>query len=149
MVPTFHDNQLLIVNRLAYRAFDLDWVPGLEDAASLRFGEPKRGDIVVFIAQTSPAERDFIKRIIGLPGDTVQVQAGRVIVNGVAYAEPYIEGPPNYEYPRAVVPDGKVFVLGDNRNNSLDGHVWGSLEEKTLMARAWVRYWPPWRVGLL
>ena len=142
MVPTFQNNQLLIVNRLAYKAFDLDWVPGFDPTASLRFGEPKRGDIVVFIAQTSPAERDFIKRIIGLPGDTVQVHLGQVLVNNVAYSESYIEGPPNYEYPRAIVPAGKVFVLGDNRNNSLDSHLIGMVDQSSIIGRVDLRYWP-------
>ena len=142
MVPTFESNQLLIVNRLAYRAFDLDWVPGLGDAGTLRFGEPERGDVVVFIAQTSPAERDFVKRVIGKPGDRVEVRGGRVLVNDVAYEEPYIEAPPNYNYPAVVVPPGKVFVLGDNRNNSLDSHLIGMVDQSSIIGRVDLRYWP-------
>lgn len=148
MVPTFQNNQLLIVNRLAYKAFDLAWLPGA-GAGSLQFGAPQRGDVVVFIAQTTPAERDFIKRIIGIPGDTVQVHAGRVLVNGVPYDEPYIEAPPNYEFASAVVPAGKVFVLGDNRNNSLDSHLIGMVSQSSIIGRVDLRYWPFNAVGVV
>jgi signal peptidase I len=148
MVPTFQNNQLLIVNRLAYKTLDFSWLPGAENNA-LTLGTPRRGDVVVFIAQTTPAERDFIKRIIGLPGDTVQVKSGHVIVNGVAYDESYIESPPTYDYAQAVVPPGKVFVLGDNRNNSLDSHIIGMVDQSSIIGRVDLRYWPFNAMGVI
>ena len=142
MAPTFATNQLLIVNRLAYRGLDLSWLPGADGLAIRPFGTPRRGDVVVFIGQARPIARDFVKRVIGVPGDTVEVRDGRVIVNGVAYAEPYINAPPAYTYPPAVVPPGKMFVLGDNRNNSLDSHLIGMVEQSIVIGRVDLRYWP-------
>ena len=79
----------------------------------------------------------------------VNVENGVVRVNGVPLDEPYVRSAPLYRLGPVTVPEDHVFVLGDNRNNSLDGHVWGFLEEDALIARAWVRYWPPWRFGLI
>lgn len=142
MVPTFQNGQLLIVNRLAYRSFDLGWIPVLGRDHWQPFGAPHPGDVVVFIAQTNPKERDFIKRVVGLPGQTVAVRDGHVLVDGVAYAEPYIEAPPTYVYPPTVVPPGHLFVLGDNRNNSLDSHIIGMVAESSVIGRVDLRYWP-------
>jgi len=143
MVPSFHDGDALIVNRLAYRTFDLGWVPVLGRDGWRPFGPPERGDVVIFIAQKVPAERDFVKRIIGVPGDTVEVRDGHVLVNGVAYEEPYIAAAPAYEYKAQVVPAGKLFVLGDNRNNSQDSHLIGMVDQGEVVGRVDLRYWPP------
>ncbi len=143
MVPTFHDGDALIVNRLAYRTFDLGWIPVFGRDGWQPFGAPTPGDVVIFIAQTVPAERDFVKRIVAVPGQTVAVSGGHVIVDGVAYAEPYIAEPPNYEYQPQVVPPGKLFVLGDNRNNSQDSHIIGMVDQHELVGRVDLRYWPP------
>ena len=126
MVPTFHDGEALIVNRLAYWTFDLGWLGGQDGWQP--FGTPKPGDVVIFIAQRVPRERDFVKRIIAVPGQTVEVKNGHVIVDGVAYDEPYISAPPTYEYKAQKVPAGKLFVLGDNRNNSQDSHLIGMVD---------------------
>ena len=91
----------------------------------------------------------LVKRLIAKEGDVVRVTGGVVYVNGHALWEPYVGTPPGYEMPALRVPAGHVFVLGDNRNNSLDGHVWGFLPEKALLARAFLRYWPPQRIGTL
>ena len=149
MAPTFATNQLLIVNRLAYRGLDLGWLPGADGLAIQPFGTPRRGEVVVFIGQAKPVERDFIKRIIGVPGDIVEVRDGRVRVNGVAYEEPYILAPPAYAYPSAVVPPGKLFVLGDNRNNSLDSHLIGMVSQSIVIGRVDLRYWPFAAAGLV
>ncbi len=143
MVPTFHDGDALIVNRLAYRTFDLGWIPGIGRDDWQPFGSPQPGDVVIFIAQTVPAERDFVKRIVAVPGQTVAVSGGHVIVDGVAYAEPYIEAPPAYEYKPQMVPSGKLFVLGDNRNNSQDSHLIGMVDQHEVVGRVDLRYWPP------
>lgn len=142
MVPSFHDGEALIVNRLAYRTLNLGWVPVVGRDAWQPFGSPKQGDVVIFIAQRTPKERDFVKRIIGLPGQTVEVTKGRVVVNGVAYDEPYISAPPNYEFKTQAVPPGKLFVLGDNRNNSQDSHVIGMVDQSEVIGRVDLRYWP-------
>ncbi len=149
MVPTFHDGDALIVNRLAYRTFDLGWVPVVGRDGWRPFGAPQQGDVVIFVAQKVPAERDFVKRIVGTPGDTVEVRNGRVIVNGVAYEESYIASPPTYEYKPQVVPPGKLFVLGDNRNNSQDSHLIGMVDQAELIGRVDLRYWPPGSAELI
>lgn len=123
MNPTLQNGELVLVNRLAYR-----------------LGEYERGDIVVFHFTSSPPQ-DLIKRIIGLPGDDVQISAGRVLVNGTLLDEPYIAAPPLYEG-NWRVPEGSLFVLGDNRNDSSDSHSWGMLEMQKVMGKALLVYWP-------
>ena len=129
MRPTLQDGEYILVNKLAYM-----------------LGEPMRGDIVVFIFPVNPAE-DLIKRVIGLPGDTISVQNGVLSINGVTMNEPYINAPPAYEGTWQVAP-GELFVLGDNRNDSRDSHQWGLLPIENVIGRAVVIYWPPeeWQV---
>jgi signal peptidase I len=114
----------------------------------VKFTGLRRGDIVVFTPPV-PSEDDYLKRVIGLPGDTVQVKGGKVLVNGTALTETYIAEAPRYNYGPVEVPDGKILVLGDNRNYSYDSHAWGLLDESAVHGRAWIRYWPLNRVGLL
>ena len=129
MRPTLQDGEYILVNKLAYKT-----------------GEPHRGDIVVFVFPVNPQE-DLIKRVIGLPGESVSVHNGTVSVNGVALAEPYIASPPAYDGDW-VVPEGQLFVLGDNRNDSRDSHQWGLLPIENVIGRAVLIYWPPeeWQV---
>jgi signal peptidase I len=128
MEPTLHDGELVVVYRLAYR-----------------WQAPQRGDIVVFRFPLDP-DRRFIKRIIGLPGDTIAVHDGRVWVNGDALDEPYIAAPPRYDG-EWQVRDDEVFVLGDNRNNSSDSQNWGPLPVRDLIGKAVLVYWPPEEMG--
>ena len=135
MLPTLQINDRLIVDKLSYR-----W-----------FGTPQRGDIVVF-SPTSTLEKQnfhdaFIKRVIGLPGDKVEVKGGRVFVNDQALQENYIEEDPQYQWGPQTVPPGSYLVLGDNRNNSYDSHYWGFVPREKIIGRAVVRFWPPNRVG--
>ncbi len=123
MQPTLHEGELLVVYKWAYR-----------------FGEPFRGDIIVFHHNRQPPE-DYIKRVIGLPGDQVAVRGGQVFVNGEAIDEPYIAGPPAYDG-EWLVPEDHLFVLGDNRNRSSDSHVWGFVPMTDVVGRAVVIYWP-------
>lgn len=129
MRPTLEDGEYILVNKLAYKT-----------------GEPERGDIVVFVFPVNPQE-DLIKRVIGLPGETVSVHNGVVSVNGAPLAEPYIASPPAYDGDW-VVPEGQLFVLGDNRNDSRDSHQWGLLPIENVIGRAVIIYWPPeqWQV---
>ncbi|HEY9641104.1 MAG TPA: signal peptidase I, partial [Coleofasciculaceae cyanobacterium] len=91
----------------------------------------------------------FIKRVIGTPGDVVQVKAGTVYLNGHPLTEPYIAEQPAYELDPVQVPDDQLFVMGDNRNNSNDSHVWGFLPQQNIIGRAVFRFFPFDRIGFL
>ena len=124
MLPTLHDGEFVLVNKLAYQ-----------------WGTPSRGDIIVF-RSTTTNDLDLIKRIMGLPGDKINIHNGQVVVNGQNLTEPYINAVPNYSG-EWQVPDGYLFVLGDNRNDSSDSHAWGFLPEKNVIGKAMLIYWPP------
>ena len=123
MLPTLHEGQYLIINKLAYF---LD--------------EPSRGDIIV-LHFPNDRSRDFIKRIVGLPGDTIDIHNGEVRVNGNLLDEPYIKDPPSNNQ-TWVVPAGQYFVMGDNRLSSSDSRSWSYLPEGDIIGKAWVVYWP-------
>ncbi len=129
MNPTLQDGEYILVNRLAYK-----------------IGHPVRGDIIVFSFPMDP-KQDLIKRVIGLPGESIFVQDGKVMINGVPLEEPYIAAPPIYNGTWEV-PKGQLFVLGDNRNESKDSHEWGLLPIENVVGRAVLIYWPPpeWQV---
>lgn len=110
--------------------------------------EPERGDIVVFKYPVDP-RRDFVKRIVGLPGDKVSIVDGTVYINDKELFEPYVKNKDTYDMPEIVVPGNKYFCLGDNRPNSQDGRFWGYVPEKFLKGPAVIRYWPISRIGLL
>ena len=124
MRPTLEDGEFVLVNKMSYR-----------------FGEVSRGDIIVFHFPLNP-EEDLVKRVIGLPGDRVQVQNNQVSVNGQILNEPYIAQAPLYSGDWTVL-DGQLFVLGDNRNNSNDSKDWGLLPAGTVVGKAVLIYWPP------
>lgn len=108
------------------------------------FKEPKRGDIIVFQppAQLN-AKYDYIKRVIGLPGEKIQMKDHQVFVNDRPLKEPYIAEPLNYEWGPVTVPDGNLLVLGDNRNNSYDSHLWNAwLTRDRVKGKAFSIYWP-------
>lgn len=123
MQPTLYEGNLILVNKLAYK-----------------LGELHTGDVVIFHNPNFLAE-DYIKRLIGKPGDVVKVENGVVSVNGTPLNEPYIAAPPDYT-DEWVVPDDAVFVLGDNRNYSSDSHKWGFVPVVDLVGKAMVVYWP-------
>jgi signal peptidase I len=140
MLPTLQNNEYVLVSRLSPRFWNL-----------------KRGDIIVFRPPmypeagwlervlgfpTLPGEaEDYIKRVIGLPGETVTIAAGTVKINGVALDETYIADPPSYSG-EWTVPQGELFVLGDNRNSSSDSHSWSFLPIKNVLGKAVLVYWP-------
>jgi signal peptidase I len=130
MQPTLYEGNFVLVNRIAYRV-----------------GEPGRGDIIVFRYPPDPDREPYIKRLIGLPGDVVNVENGQVLVNGFPLSESYIMADPNYQGTWQV-PEGKLFVLGDNRNNSSDSHSWGFVPLENVIGKAEVIYWPPeqWQI---
>lgn len=129
MNPSLENGEYILVNKLAYK-----------------IGEPARGDIVVFSFPLDP-NQDLIKRVIGLPGETIIVQDGKVSVNGTLLEEPYIAAAPFYDG-TWVVNEGQLFVLGDNRNESKDSHEWGLLPIENVIGKAVLIYWPPpkWKV---
>jgi signal peptidase I len=134
MVNNLHDGQYLIIDKLSYNPYLVEFVG---------VGGPKRGDVVVFEPPRRPGE-DYVKRIIGLPGEKVQVTKGQVFINDQPLAEPFEPIPGSYSMQNPViVPEGQVFVLGDNRNNSNDSHNWGPLPVENIVGRAWLSYWPP------
>lgn len=127
MLPTLQLQDRVMVNKFIYY-----------------FKEPQRGDVVVF---DPPAElnsdKPFIKRLIGLPGETVEVKNSKVYINGKALVEPYLAEPMNYEFGPVVVPKGCLFMLGDNRNKSFDSHMWNTwLTRDRVMGKAFIIYWP-------
>lgn len=136
MEPTLEINDRLIIEKISYR-----------------FRTPRRGDVVVFSPTDKLREQNFkdafIKRVIGLPGETVEVRGGTVYVNGEALREKYIEEAPDYKYGPVEVPRDRYLVLGDNRNNSYDSHYWGFVPRDNLIGRAVVRFWPLNRLGSL
>lgn len=137
MLPTLQVNDHLVIEKISYR-----------------FHDPQRGDIIVFMPSKQLQEQNpeifkdaFIKRVIGLPGETIEVKNGTVFVNGEPLTENYTAAPPEYVYGPEVVPSDSYLVLGDNRNNSLDSHIWGYVPRENIIGRASVRIWPPNRVG--
>ncbi|NLM55673.1 MAG: signal peptidase I [Firmicutes bacterium] len=133
MLPTLHHGERLLVDKLSYR-----------------FVEPARGDIVVFKYPANPKEQ-FIKRIIGVPGDTVAIKNGIVYVNGIALEEDYISAPARIGFREQQVPPGTYFVLGDNRNNSEDSRFSGVgfVPKENIVGRAIWRYWPIMEMGIM
>ncbi|MBC7544486.1 MAG: signal peptidase I [Candidatus Sericytochromatia bacterium] len=148
MVPTLVIGDRLIVEKI-----------------SPHFGAPRRGEILVFYPpQHEPVEMStgvrfvrwlgftpevaYIKRVVGLPGETIAVHDGQVWINDKALVEPYTNEAPSYEMPPQTVPPGHLFMMGDNRNNSQDSHVWGPLPIDNVIGHAAVRFWPITRLGV-
>jgi signal peptidase I len=129
MHPNFQPGEYVLVDKLSYR-----------------IGKPQRGDVIVFEYPLA-VDRDFIKRVIGLPGETVSIHDGKVLINEQPLTEPYIAAAPNYTGAWTLGPD-EYFVMGDNRNGSSDSHSWGPLKRQYLIGRAVAVYWPStaWRL---
>lgn len=136
MIPTLNVQDRLIVDKLVYH-----------------FSLPQRRDVVVFKPTEALEQQGFgdplIKRIIGLPGESLEVKAGKVYINDQPLQEDYIANPPEYQYGPVKVPPRSYFVLGDNRNNSFDSHYWGFLPEDYIIGKATKIFWPPRRSGII
>jgi signal peptidase I len=140
MVDNLHDGQYLIIDKISYN-------PLVSNI--LGMGGPQRGDVIVFEPPNRPGE-DYVKRIIGLPGEQIEIRNGQVLINGQPLAEPFQPTPGTYTMPNPIiVPEDQVFVLGDNRNNSNDSHNWGTLPLENIVGRAWISYWPPSEWGVI
>jgi signal peptidase I len=135
MVPTIEVQDRFLSNKTAY------W-----------FQKPQRYDIIIF---KPPAElgikEDFVKRVIGLPGETIAVYNGVVYINKKPLSEPYItpDRAPLANFDPYIIPDGKLFMMGDNRNNSQDSRYWGALPVENIKGKAWWRFWPLNRMGIV
>lgn len=133
MMPALVDNERLFINKFLYR---------------MGVGEVQRGDLVVFPSPNDPA-KSYIKRIIGIPGDTVELRGGLVWLNGRPLEEPYV--PADYRdqsnLAPARVPPGHYFVMGDHRSASNDSRMWGPVPGASIYGKAVFAYWPPERMG--
>ena len=138
MYPNFHDKEYILTDKVSYRK-----------------GSPQRGDVVIFHAPP-PANSDYIKRIVGLPGETIMVKSGYVFINGQRLPELYLpttfltleksflrDGVP-YQ-----IPAGYYMMFGDNRNYSSDSRELGPISKSAIVGKAWVRYWPADKIGLV
>ncbi len=161
MIPQLEVGDRVVVSKLAYRLHD-----------------PRRGDVVVFDAPAStaladlpdetalpikvvrgvmqsvglsaPSTQEYIKRVIGLPGETVEGRQGRVLVDGKELVEPYLPlGPTTRDFPPVTLGDNQLWVMGDNRENSSDSRVFGPIDRSTVVGRAFVRVWPPGRSAFM
>ena len=139
MESTLQINDRILVNKFIYY-----------------FREPRFGDIVVFRAppKVSETRKDFIKRVVGLPGDRIAVRNNDLYRNGQPVREPYVKDKfYRYVFPQTggeyVVPEDTVFVMGDNRNDSNDSHKWGPLPRENVLGKAFCIFWPPYRLGLV
>ena len=131
METSFHDGQYLLVNKLSYH-----------------FGSLERGDVIIFHYPPNPGQL-YIKRIVGLPGETVKVEGGRVYietVDGKTVVDPFPT--PTQNSARWRVPSDEYFVLGDNRNHSSDSRNWGTVPRENIIGEVWLCYWPPGEWGL-
>lgn len=149
MRPTLDQNQYLLVNKLAYTQINLAnisrYIPFFDlggEQPSYLFDPPQRGEVVVFRFPVDPS-RDFVKRVIAIPGDSVEIRNGSVFVNGKTLEEPYIlEDPPAIRMDETIIGPEEYFVLGDNRLQSNDSKNWGSVPLENIIGKVWVSYWP-------
>jgi signal peptidase I len=136
MLPTLHEDDRVLVNKLSYDLHDVN-----------------RGDLVVFERPEGEAPgqiRDLIKRVVGLPGERIEQRDGRVYIDGQLLEEPYLEDDTETtNLPPQTVPEGHVFVMGDNRDDSMDSRVFAAIDEDLIVGRAFVRVWPLPDVALL
>lgn len=134
MLPTIQVGDRLLVDKISYRFTDIT-----------------RGDVVVFQPPLNVDQRgiDYVKRVIGLPGDKVEIRNGEVFINEKELNEPYEKEKLDYTYGPMIVPEETYFVMGDNRNHSNDSHYWGVLAKKNIEGKVFIRYWPLGRLGKL
>lgn len=133
MVPNIQDGDWVVVNKASYF-----------------FSEPKRGDVIVFHPpEELSSNNPFIKRIIGLPQETVEIKNNKVFINGIPLEEKYVNEPPYYTMPLKQIPEDEYFVLGDNRNHSNDSHTGWTVPWEEIVGKAYLIYWPADRWGII
>ncbi len=148
MLPTLDEGEYVLVNKLVYFRFQpkalADIIPfwdSEEENTVFAFHPPNRGEIIIFRYPRDPS-RDFVKRVVGIPGDTVELRKGKLHVNGLEIKEPYITQHDYRTLAPVMVPDNTYYVLGDNRKISNDSRDWGVVPTQNIVGRAWVSFWP-------
>ena len=156
MVPTLVDGQHLIANKFLYVRVNLDSLKRVnpsgrspnDSSAFFAFHPPKYGDVIITVFPKDPS-RDVVKRVIGLPGDVIEIDSGQVIRNGGRLDEPYVAHRDTRTFEAVVVPDNSYYVLGDNRPVSSDSRHWGFVSDEHIIGRAWLSYWPSDRLEFI
>jgi len=148
MNPTLGEGQYLLVNKLVYFRLDkarlaehLPFVHAEAEDVTYLFHPPQRGEVIVF-RYPKEESRDFVKRVIAIPGDTVEIQRGKVHINGTPLEEPYVVEPSRSSMEKRVMGPDEYFVLGDNRLHSNDSRNWGPVPLENIVGRVWMSYWP-------
>ncbi|NWF77596.1 MAG: signal peptidase I [Chloroflexi bacterium] len=131
MEPSFQQGECIIVNKVTYHS-----------------SGPQRGDVIIFDPPFD-SPHPFIKRVIGLPGETVEIKDGKVFIDGAPLEEGYIMAPPDYTMAATKIPENEYFVLGDNRNYSNDSHTGWTVPRDNIIGKAWFTYWPPSKWGIV
>ena len=134
MLPNIEEGEWIMANKVCYRS-----------------SGPQRGDVIIFHPPppNEGSPQSFIKRVIGLPDETVEIKDGQVFINGIPLEEEYIMTPPNYTMSATELPEDEYFVLGDNRNNSNDSHSGWTVPRDNIIGKAWFTYWPPSKWGII
>ncbi len=148
MSPTLEGGQYLVVDQVSYFKIDMGrlsrTVPFWDasgDDPKFAFDPPTRGEIIVFRYPEDPS-KDFVKRVVGLPGETVEVRSGTVYINGVALSEPYLQRSDKSSARLLNLEEKEYYVIGDNRRNSNDSRAWGIVPEANIVGKVWLVYWP-------
>ena len=129
MEPNFQEGECIMVSKVSYRS-----------------SGPERGDVIIF-EPPFESPHPFIKRVIGLPGETVEIEDKKVFIDGIPLEEEYIMAAPDYQMSAKTIPENEYFVLGDNRNNSNDSHSGWTVPRDNVIGKAWFTYWPPSKSG--
>jgi signal peptidase I len=155
MNPTLESGQHLIVNKLVYSQLDMDRLSRIipfwqVETPDTRYAihPPRRGEVIVFHFPRDPS-KDFVKRVIGLPGEEVEILQGKVYINEQALTEPYLDRLDTSRVGPTRLREKEYFVLGDNRRSSNDSRIWGPVSETYVVGKVWFVYWPFSKVQLL
>lgn len=148
MAPTLAGGQYLVVDQASFFKLDKERLSRIvpfwetsEAEPEFVFNPPARGEVIVFNYPRDP-RKDFVKRVVGLPGERVEVRDGTVFVDGEALPEPYLQRKDRSDAPPLTLGEKEYYVIGDNRRNSNDSRSWGAVPEDNIVGRVWLVYWP-------